>query len=75
MILYVINVAQITKAQMVYLVREVQSMTSQVQVLKHLRVVMPADVEIAGHLVYEDVAAELATLLVLQSLHCLIKNF
>jgi len=55
-VFYVLNVLDVSEAEVVYLVREVNSVARLVDALNGFRVVMAADVEVAWHLVDEHEA-------------------
>jgi hypothetical protein len=64
----VLDIFQVTKTQMVDLVREVKGVSSHNQSRESLRIVMATDMEISGHLVDEDKACESASLLIAKGL-------
>lgn len=74
-LLDVFDVSEITEAEVVDLVRKIQTMTLHIQSLHNFRVVVTGDVEVAWHLVNEYEATKFTTLLIFEPLNCLIKHF
>lgn len=64
-LLDVLNIAEVTKTEVVDFVRKVKTVSLHVQSLDHFGVVVTADVEIAGYFVDEYETAELATFFVI----------
>lgn len=60
-----LNIAEVTKTEVVDFVRKVKTVSLHVQSLDHFGVVVTADVEVAGHFVDEYETAELATFFVI----------
>lgn len=67
-LLNMLDIAVITKAQVVDFVREVELVACKVEMLNYRGIMMSADVKIARHFIDEYVTGELAAFFVLQAL-------
>lgn len=72
-LLNVLDVAEVSEAQVVNLVSEVKSVSLHVKSLNHFRIMVTTDMEIAWNFVNEDEPAKFTTFLIVKSLDSFIE--